>query len=158
VVIADAGRVGRAAPVLLDTNVWVWAACGDADQVGQGTLDLVNRAAEEDRLFASAASVWEIAAHVARGAIRIGADLHAWVAEQLQAPGVRLLTITGALAIDSQQLPTWIRRVDSREHGNAGDRFLAATARQRSAVLVSRDSVILDYAEDGHVTVLDARS
>lgn len=156
--IVNPGAVARDVPLLLDTHVWILAASGDVEQVGRGTLDLINRAAEESQLFASAASVWEIAAQAAKGVIRIGADFHAWIVEQQQPPGVRLLTITAALAIDSEQLPTWIRRADSREHRNASDRFLVATARQRNAVLVSRDSIILDYAEEGHLTVLDARA
>ncbi len=37
------------------------------------------------------------------------------------------------------------------------DRFIVATARRRGAILATCDQVILDYADDGYVTVYDAR-
>jgi PIN domain nuclease of toxin-antitoxin system len=51
----------------------------------------------------------------------------------------------------------WIRRADGRPHRDPNDRFIVATARRRNAVLVTCDGPVLDYADEGHLTALDAR-
>jgi PIN domain nuclease of toxin-antitoxin system len=155
--ITDPAGLPPRAPLVIDTHVWVWFAVGDASKLHQNIPDVLERAAREQRLFASVASVWEIALKAERGELRVGADLHAWVAEQQSAPGVRLLSIVAPVAIDSTTLPPWIRRADGRPHRDPNDRFIVATARRRNAVLVTCDGPVLDYSDEGHVTALDAR-
>jgi PIN domain nuclease of toxin-antitoxin system len=119
---------------------------------------MVEQAAAEDRLFASAASVWEIALKAAKGELLVGTDLSHWVTAQEVSPGVRLMAITPEITIESTQLPPWVRRRDRLVHRDPNDRFLVATARQMAAVLITVDEVILDYADDGHVVAYDART
>jgi PIN domain nuclease of toxin-antitoxin system len=141
----------------MDTHIWVWMAAGDDTRVSSGTIDALEDAARTGRLMASAASVWEIALKTASGELLVGVDLHAWIAEQQETPGVRVLTITPSLAIDVTLLPQWVRRRDGKPHRDPNDRFIVATARKRGAVLATCDEVILDYADEGHLTVYDAR-
>lgn len=144
------------ARVLLDTHVWIWAALGDTKRLTacRAALEL---AATEQRLFVSAASVWEIALKAVRGDIELGVDLHRWVAEQRHEPGIRLWPLSPAVLIDSTVLPPWIRRRDGKEHKDPNDRFIVVTARRKKAVLVTCDDEIVHYANQGHVTVFDAR-
>jgi PIN domain nuclease of toxin-antitoxin system len=51
--------------------------------------------------------------------------------------------------VDSARLPGDL-------HGDPADRMLVATARRVGATLVTRDGRILDYADGGHLSVLDA--
>ena len=144
-------------PVVIDTHIWVWHAQGDAVRTAQATRTLVDQAAVDGRLFASTASVWEIALEAERGDLLVSTDLRAWLESQQETPGIRLLSLTPALAIDVTQLPLWIRRRDGLPHRDPNDRFIVATARKLAAVLITVDAVILDYADDGHVTAYDAR-
>lgn len=155
--ITDPAALAPRAPLVIDTHVWVWFAMGDASKLRKSIPDALEQAAREQRLFASVASVWEIALKAERGELLVGADLHAWVAEQQMPPGVRLLSIVAAVAIDATALPPWIRRTDGRPHRDPNDRFIVATARRRNAVLVTCDGPVLDYADEGQVTALDAR-
>lgn len=155
--IIDPAALAPRAPLVIDTHVWVWLAMGDATKLRKGIPDTLEQAAREQRLFASVASVWEIALKAERGELLVSADLHAWVAEQQMPPGVRLLSIVAPVAIDATALPPWIRRADGRPHRDPNDRFIVATARRRNAVLVTCDGPVLDYADEGHVTALDAR-
>jgi PIN domain nuclease of toxin-antitoxin system len=141
----------------MDTHIWVWMAADDNTRISAGTIEALEEAAQSGRLLASAASVWEIALKTANGDLMVGADLHAWIAEQQEAPGVRLLSITPSLAIDVTLLPPWIRRRDNKPHRDPNDQFIVATARRRGAILATCDEAILDYADDGHLTVYDAR-
>lgn len=155
--LTSIGAIPPAAPILLDTHIWVWHAQGAGERTSRETPSLVDRAAGDGRLFASAASVWEIALKAERGDLLVGTDLRSWLEEQQDAPGIRLLSITPTLAIDVTQMPAWIRRRDGLPHRDPNDRFIVATARKRGAVLVTVDAAILEYAEDGHVVAYDAR-
>lgn len=155
--ITDPAELPVRSALLLDTHVWVWLATGAADKLSGAVVDALERAARDERLFASTFSIWEIALKAEKGELLVAADLHAWVREQREEPGVRLVGMPPFLAIDVTRLPPWIRRRDGRPHRDPNDRFLVATARRRNAVLVTGDDVILDYAAQDHVTALDAR-
>ena len=143
--------------LLLDTHVWVWLAAGDTKRLNDTVVNALESAAQAQRLYASTLSLWEIARKAEKGEVLVAADLHAWVAEQQEPPGVRLIGLPSELAIEATLLPPWIRRRDQRPHRDPVDRFLVTTARRRNAVLVTCDEAILDYAAGDHVTALDAR-
>jgi PIN domain nuclease of toxin-antitoxin system len=141
----------------LDTHIWLWAALGHTSRFRADCQPLVELAAKEQRLFVSAASIWEIAVKSARGDIQISGDLHTWVAEQIREPGIRLWPLSPAVLIDSTLLPTWIRRRDGKEHKDPSDRFIVATARRKRAVLVTCDEEIVNYSQQGQIAAFDAR-
>ncbi len=141
----------------MDTHIWVWMAVGDESKLSPGAITALEDAALGQRLWASCFSIWEIALKTARGDLLIGGDLHSWVAEQREAPGVQLLGLTPALAIGVTLLPPWTRRRDGQLHKDPNDRFIVTTARQENAVLVTCDEAIIDYAGEGHLTAYDAR-
>jgi PIN domain nuclease of toxin-antitoxin system len=140
----------------MDTHVWVWLAAGHGGHFAAGVVEALENAAAAAHLWASTFSIWEIALKAEKGALLVATDLHAWVGQQQEEPGVRLLGLTPALGIDATLLPQWTRRSDGKPHRDPCDRFIVATARRRSAVLVTSDRVILDYADDGHVLALAA--
>lgn len=143
-------------PLLLDTHIWVWASNG-SDQFKKAAAKAIETAASERRLFASAASVWEIALKHQKGELLVSGDLRAWLRDQKRYPGIRILSVTGALSIDATSLPDWTRKSDKRQHKDPSDRFIVAEARRRNAVLITCDTLMIDYARKGHVIVFDAR-
>jgi PIN domain nuclease of toxin-antitoxin system len=145
--------------LVLDTHIWVWASGGrdTASRFKKVAAHSIERAAGERRLIASAASVWEIALKIQKGELLISGELRAWVRDQVRYPGIRIIPMNSSLAIDATSLPEWIRRKDGRPHKDPADRFIVSEARRRNAVLVTCDSLILDYARKGHLIAFDAR-
>jgi PIN domain nuclease of toxin-antitoxin system len=148
-----------APPLVLDTHIWVWASGGRgaALRFKKTAARSIERAASEQRLFASAASVWEIALKIQKGELLISGELRSWVRDQVRYPGIRIIPMNSSLAIDATSLPEWIRRKDGRPHKDPADRFIVSAARRRNAVLVTCDRLILDYARKGHLIAFDAR-
>lgn len=143
-------------PLVMDTHVWVWASSG-AGGFKKAAAKAIEVAATERRLFVSAASVWEIALKAQKGDMLVSGDLRSWLRDQRRYPGVRVSPIGGNLAFESTSLPEWIRKADKRPHKDPSDRFIVAEARRRNAVLITCDTLMIDYARKGHVVVFDAR-
>lgn len=150
-------NLGAPARILIDTHIWIWAAAGELTKFSSAVARAIQHAAVERRLFVSATSVWEIALKVEAGALELTSDLRAWVREQEREPGIRVWPLSPAVLMDSVRLPTWVRARDGMPHRDPCDRFLAATARARHAVLVTSDAEILEYARAGHIAACDAR-
>ena len=149
-------EISGTVPVLLDTHIWVWANA-DPGKFRKAAVKSIEAAAAERRLFVSAASVWEIALKAQKGDLFVSGDLRTWLRDQRRYPGVRVLPVNGTLAIDSTSLPDWIRKSDKKPHKDPSDRFIVAEARRRNAVLITSDTLMIDYARKGHVIVYDAR-
>lgn len=149
-------EISGSIPVLLDTHIWVWAN-EDPGRFKKAAARAIEIAAAERRLFVSAASVWEIALKAQKGIFLVSGDLRTWLRDQRRFPGVRVLPVNGTLAIDATSLPEWIRKSDKKPHKDPGDRFIVAEARRRNAVLITSDTLMIDYARKGHVIVFDAR-
>lgn len=141
---------------MLDTHIWVWAS-KSPDRFKRAAAKAIERAAAERRLFVSVASVWEIALKIQKGELLVSGDLRTWLRDQRRYPGVRVLSISGSLSIEAASLPEWTRKSDKRPHNDPSDRFIVAEARRRNAVLVTCDTLMIDYARKGHAVVYDAR-
>jgi PIN domain nuclease of toxin-antitoxin system len=145
--------------LVMDTHVWVWASgeAGGPERLGARALQAIELAARARRLFVSAASVWEIALKAERGQAVVSGDLQAWVRDQREYPGVRVLSLNSRVAIDCTRLPLWVRARDGKEHRDPADRFIVTTARMLQGVALTCDEEILRYADEGHVRAYDAR-
>lgn len=131
--------------ILLDTHVWVWWVHGD-DRLGGRAKEAIDRG-EEEGLGVSVISCWEVAKLVERRRLELPHSLEEWVAFALAYPGVRLLELTPAIAIESTRLP-------GEFHRDPADQILVATARLHQAPIATADRRILAY--DG-VRTLDLR-
>lgn len=154
--ISDLSEVDR---LVLDTHVWVWASgeAGGPSRLKAASLPAIERAARSRRLFVSAASVWEIALKAERGQALVSGELHSWVRDQREYPGVRVLSMDTRVTIDCTRLPRWIRTRDGKEHRDPGDRFIVSTARRINGILITCDEEVIEYATRGHVRAYDAR-
>lgn len=144
-------------PLVLDTHIYLWHVEGVAAELPRPVQTAVERAAHEGRALVSAISVWEIAMLEQRGTVTLSADLRHWVAASRLAPGVRIIPLSLNVLIDGPRLPRWAKRNTPTPHKDPADQWIVATARQRNAVVVTRDEEILHYAEQGHVRAFDAR-
>jgi PIN domain nuclease of toxin-antitoxin system len=134
--------------IVLDTHVWLWMVDGERSQLTAQAIQEIDDASRRGDIVVSAISVWEVAMLEAKGRISLSRPVDDWVRSALRAPGSRLLPLSPEIAIESTRLP-------GSAHGDPADRILIASARVTGGQLATRDRVILDYAEGGHVAALD---
>lgn len=133
-------------PLLLDTHAAVWLALSDP-------LTLAARKAlseaRTDRLpiLVSPVSAWEIAMLVAKRRLMLNMDPAAWFSALLALPGLKLAELSPEILIASVSLP-------GSPPNDPMDRILLATARAHGLRLVTRDGLILAYAQEGFVNAL----
>ena len=134
--------------ILLDTHALIWAV-EDNRQLGEAARATIEEARYSDRVGVSAITPWEIALLVEKGRLQLAMELGAWIRTVLQAPGIDLMPIEPAIAIDSVRLP-------GNFHADPADRLIIATARRWGAPLLTADNAILAYGAEGHVQAIDA--
>ena len=134
------------APLLLDTCATIWIT-NEAPISGE-VSDAILRARErEEPIYVSPITAWELGLLVSRGRMNLLMPPERWFFRLLQAPGLLLADMPPELLIGSSFLPGTPPR-------DPADRILAATAREYSYTLVTRDRPLLDYAEQGHIQAL----
>ena len=129
--------MGRRALILLDTHVAVWYAAGI--ELKPRIVALIGEAAQQNSVFLSAISAWEIGMLVAKGRLVLAGSAEAYVRDLYSREGVVEEPVTSTIAELSSRLP-------GDFHGDPADRIIVASAALRSATLVTRDDRILSYA------------
>lgn len=125
-------------PTLLDTHAWVWWVTEDRRLSARAKSRIAGSVAAED-LWLSLISVWEVAKKVEKNQLVLDRPLDQWLDEAVTRQGLGLWELTRSILVQSCELPQPF-------HGDPADQILVATARQRGAVLVTRDRRIRRYA------------
>ena len=86
----------------------------------------------------SVISCWEVAKLVQYGKLDLDRPVSEWIDSALVRPGLELLPLTPAIAVESTQLPEPF-------HRDPADQMIVATARFLRIPLLTEDSKILDY-------------
>jgi PIN domain nuclease of toxin-antitoxin system len=133
--------------LVLDTHIWIWLLNGNAQRLSVESLAAIEQASQSGQLGVSAISVWEVGMLEAKGRIRFSQICLDWVRQALSAPGLRLLSLSPEIAIESSRLPGQIQ-------GDPADRILAATTRILDATLVTQDRLLLDYGAQSYISVI----
>ncbi len=122
--------------ILLDTHIWIWWVDGSS----QLTVVQANhlRTHEPAGLGVSIISCWEVAKLVEVGRLQFSCSVTDWITKALAYPGVQLLDLTPAIAIESTQLPPAF-------HKDPADQIILATARIHNIPLLTADGRILAY-------------
>jgi len=133
-------------PLLLDTCAVIWIANGDA--IADEAAEILNQVfASGESKYICPMTAWEIGMLVARGKISLSMRPQVWFERVLAVPRTVLADMSPDVLIQSAFLP-----------GNAPrdpvDRIIAATAREFSYTVVTRDRELISYAEEGHIQVL----
>jgi PIN domain nuclease of toxin-antitoxin system len=122
--------------IVLDTHIWVWWVNG-ATQLTERHLQWLHEN-EAAGLGVSAFSCWEVAKLVEKGRIALSLPVFDWIEAALRYPGIRLLELTPAIAVESTQLP-------GAFHNDPADQIIVATARFHDCPLLTADARILAY-------------
>jgi PIN domain nuclease of toxin-antitoxin system len=131
------------APLLLDTCAVIWIA-EDQPISDTAALALDNAHAADQFVYVSPITAWEVGLLVARGRLTTIIKPQLWFERVLDVPNMRLADMTPDLLISSSFLPGEPPR-------DPVDRIMAATAREYGYTLVTRDRLLLTYAEQGHI-------
>lgn len=119
--------------VLLDTHLLVWWLT-DAKELSTEARAII--AAQENVVFVSAASVWELRIKEALGKIKLPEDF----GEVLEAQPFEELAVTVAHAHEVRKLPM--------HHRDPFDRMLIAQARSDGLTFLTHDEVVAKYEVD----------
>jgi PIN domain nuclease of toxin-antitoxin system len=133
------------AGILLDTCAVLWVS--NEDPISESSHRAIESAANDDSVFVSPISAWEIATLVRKGRVVLSMAPEAWFQAMLALPGVMLAPMPPRVLIASAFLP-------GKPPADPADRIVAATARADNLVLVTRDRALLSYGQEGHVRVL----
>ena len=134
-------------PLLWDTHAAIWIY--QKARLSQGALDAL-RAAHREGVpsYVSPITALEVGMLATRGGLKLLIRPERWFANLFEAPGVKLADMTPDVLIASSYLPGDPPR-------DPFDRIIAATARELGATLITRDRKLLDYGEQGHVSVME---
>jgi PIN domain nuclease of toxin-antitoxin system len=135
--------------ILLDTNVLLWRTREDR-RLSKQARRTIDEAVDRNAACASAISLWEMAMLLRKRRINLGQPLREWSRIAFGSPGLRLVPVDEAIAIDAGEL--------EGIHGDPADRTIIATARAMACPLLTADQMILDYGMAGHVRVVDVRA
>jgi PIN domain nuclease of toxin-antitoxin system len=129
--------------LLFDTCAVLWAAEGaELTESAQEAIDAAFKA--DAPLVVSAFSAWEIGMLVSRGRLRLPQAPRDWWDLFLTRSGTTLASVSPEILFASHTLP-------GVPPNDPADRIVIATARAENLSVVTRDRLILDYADEGHV-------
>jgi len=131
------------APLLLDTCAAIWVA-EDQPISERATLALDEAHATDQFVYVSPITAWEVGLLVARGRLTMIVKPQLWFGRLLDIANMRLADMSPDLLIASSFLPGEPPR-------DPADRIIAATAREYGYTLMTRDRLLLGYAEQGHI-------
>jgi PIN domain nuclease of toxin-antitoxin system len=125
-------------PTLLDTHAWVWWVTEDR-RLSRSARRAIDKSQTEDALSLSLISVWEGAKNVEKGQLVLDRPVDAWLDLATIRPGLHLAELTRPILAESCRLPPPF-------HGDPADQIIVATARDRDAIIVTKDRQIRAYA------------
>jgi PIN domain nuclease of toxin-antitoxin system len=122
--------------IVLDTHIWVWWVHGDPRLTARHIQWLQEN--EPNGLGISVISCWEVCKLVEYQRLTLPCDPAEWLDQALAYPGIRLLALTPAIALESTQLPPGF-------HRDPADQIIVATSRIHHCPLLTVDDKILSY-------------
>lgn len=124
-------------PTLLDTHAWVWWVTADR-RLSKTARRRLEKSRAEDELWLSLISVWEVAKKVEKGQLAFDRPIDDWLDVATAWPGLHLAELTRPVLVESCRLPQPFP-------GDPADQIIVATARDRDAVLVTKDQRLREY-------------
>jgi PIN domain nuclease of toxin-antitoxin system len=124
--------------LLLDTHIWIWNSAAP-DKLGKTVTTAIDN--EENELWLSPISIWELSVLVARRRIELDDDVEAWVARTLAQTIYREAPLTNEVALEVSKIRF--------THRDPADHFIAASAKVFDLTLVTADPRLLALNAQG---------
>ena len=128
--------------IVLDTHIWLWWINGS---LGKLSAHLIERIENEEEVFVSAISCFEIEWLSRHGRIELDVDLDDWFSAAFLEAGVACLPVTAEIARLAASLP--------EHHKDPQDRIIIATSVIHNAHLISADRQFSLYDEIMHLLI-----
>jgi PIN domain nuclease of toxin-antitoxin system len=130
-------------PLLLDTCAAIWLA--EAESIAKEATRVLEEVYDAGAgVYISPITAWEIGLLNSRGRLALLIKPQLWFRRLSDVLNFRLADMSPELLIASSFLPGTPPR-------DPADRIIAATAREYGYRLVTRDRLLLAYAEQGHI-------
>ena len=123
--------------IVLDTHAWIWWI-SNPEKLGVAASSAIEEAMQENSIFLSSVSTWEIALLVAKGKLALTINVRDWVRKTESLPFIRFMPVDNTIALRSVDLP-------GAFHADPADRIIVATALSTGLPLVTKDEKILAY-------------
>jgi len=123
--------------IVLDTHVWLWFI-SNPELLSRKARKDVEFALQEEKIFISSISAWEIALLVSSQRLKLTLDVSDWIAKSEMLPYFHFIPVDNSIAIRSVNLPEPL-------HRDPADRIIIATAISLGACLLTKDEKILNY-------------
>ena len=128
--------------ILLDTHIWVWWVAEDTRLSSLQSNAIT--AHQSEGLGVSIISCWEVVKKVQLGKLRLDRAVEDWLDAALRYPGVRLVSLTPRIVVESARLP-------GEFHRDPADQIIVATARVLGCPYLTSDGRLRAYP---HVQIL----
>jgi PIN domain nuclease of toxin-antitoxin system len=123
---------------LLDTHAWVWWVTEDR-RLSRTARRAIDKGRDQNTLSLSLISVWEVAKKLEKRQLVLDRPFDDWLDLATLQPGLHVEELTRPILVESCRLPPPF-------HGDPADQIIVATARDRDAVIVTKDERIRGYA------------
>lgn len=123
--------------ILLDTHAFIWAVDNQLHHFSASSQAQINVALQQQQLYLSAISLWEVAMLCAKNRIRFSLPTDDWLKQAITRSGIRLVALDISIATLSSTLNI---------HGDPADRLIVASAICQKMRLCTQDAKILDFA------------
>jgi PIN domain nuclease of toxin-antitoxin system len=131
--------------LLLDTHIWIWNAAAP-DNLSKRVAKAIED--EENELWLSPISIWELSVLVGKRRIELDEPVDAWVSRALAQTAIREAPLTNEVALEVSRIRF--------SHRDPADHFIAASAKIFDLTLVTADPRLLALKTQG-VAVLSNR-
>ena len=132
-------------PFLLDTCAAIFIV---GNRLNQASSDALTQAWLEGlQTFLSPISAWEVGLLASRGRFKSPDPPLKWFQRVLDLPNVSLADLSPRVLLESSLLPGSPPR-------DPADRIIAATAREFSFTVMTRDRALLGYAKEGYLSAI----
>jgi PIN domain nuclease of toxin-antitoxin system len=132
-------------PLLLDTCAAIWAAEGRLPDEAADAL--TERYRKGVPAYLSPITAWELGLLFSRGRLRASVSAEEYWRRMAALPGVALAEMSPEVLLQSSFLPGEILR-------DPADCIIAATARAYGMTVMTRDALLLAFAQEGYLSAL----
>ncbi|MBI2773097.1 MAG: type II toxin-antitoxin system VapC family toxin [Chloroflexi bacterium] len=123
--------------IVLDTHALLWWVDGSRE-LSRRARRHIDSLMDPGGISVSSISCWEIGMLVAKGRLELTIPAEEWIARCESLPFLTFIPVDNAIALASTTLP-------GRPPSDPADRIIIATARSRSAKIVTKDERIRSY-------------
>ena len=132
--------------ITLDTHIIIWYSEGI--KLSEEQVSIIDKARDNNCLFISSISIWEIAMLFNKGKTVLSMGLNELIDKILSIPGLNVIDLSIPILLESTLLPNY-------EHKDPADRLIIASTRSNGSYLMTVDQKIIDYANKGYLKMVN---